>query len=110
MTHSQNRLGRTAPCAERPLPLVHKSTRPCENSAAHQAQPEFRGLWPSRAEKIAKIRSPGDHTEHRIEFSHGLQQLWNKPSPLVKLGFFVPKFCSRMEAGFGRRNQTAFVV
>ena len=30
---------------------VQKSCRPCENSAARQAQPEFRGLWASRAEK-----------------------------------------------------------
>ncbi len=51
---------------------MQKSYRPCENSAAHQALPQFRGLWARRAEKIAKIRSPRDRTEHRIEFSHGL--------------------------------------
>jgi hypothetical protein len=48
---------------------VRKSSRPCENSAGHQ----FRGLRARRAKKIAKIRSPRDRTEHRIEFSHGLQ-------------------------------------
>ena len=55
-----------------PHSAVRISCRPCENSAAHQAQPQFRDLWACGAEKIAKIRSPGDHTEHRIEFSHGL--------------------------------------
>src|SRR5208282_6341527 len=36
------------------------------------AQPEFRGLWASRAEKIAKFHSPRGRKEHPIEFSHGL--------------------------------------
>ncbi len=50
----------------------HNSCRPCENSATHSALPVFRGLRPRRAEKIAKIGSPSDHTEPRIEFSHSL--------------------------------------
>ncbi len=41
--------------------------RECENSAARQAQPEFRDLWASRAEKIAKIHSPRGRREHPIE-------------------------------------------
>ncbi len=49
--------------------------RECENSAARQAQPEFRGLWASIAEKIAKFHSPRGRREHPIEFSHGLQDL-----------------------------------
>ena len=49
-------------------PLSRNSRRPRENSAAHLAQPEFRGLWASRAEKIANFRSPRGRRERRIDF------------------------------------------
>ena len=40
------------------------------------ARHEFRGLWPSRLEKSTKFRSSRGHTEHRMEFSHGLHRFW----------------------------------
>ena len=41
---------------------TQKSSRPCENSAAHCVLPNFRGLQPRRAEKIAKIGSLRNRT------------------------------------------------
>ncbi len=55
-----------------PKSMLRISCRPCENSGTFQSTPEFRGLRSRRAEKITKNRSPRDHTEPRIEFSHGL--------------------------------------